>query len=86
MKLQFVEDKYSMKLSSTEIKIRLLRRGVTAASLADDWDIPPENLSRVINRTHGFVFPEIKKRLAGFLRVPVSAVGRESSRSAVHAA
>lgn len=70
-----------MKLSSTEIKIRLLRRGVTAATLAEDWQIPRENLSRVINRTPGFVFPAIRQKLADFLGVPVSAVGRETSRS-----
>lgn len=71
-----------MKLSSTEIKIRLLRREVSAAKLASDWNIPPENLSRVINRTPGFVFPEIREKLADFLGVPVSAVGREDKRVA----
>lgn len=72
-----------MKLSSTEIKIRLLRRGKTAADLAREWDVPRENVTRVINRTPGFVFPDIRQKLAEFLSVEVSAVGREpSSRSA----
>lgn len=65
-----------MHLSSTEIKIRLLRRGVTAAALARQWSVPPENLCRVINRTPGFVFPEIRQLLADFLGVPMEAVGR----------
>lgn len=69
-----------MQLSPTEIKIRLLKAGISAAQLARDWGVPKENLSRVINRTPGFVFPEIRRMLAAFLRVPVSAVGREPVR------
>ena len=65
-----------MHLSSTEIKIRLLRRGVTASQLARTWECPKENLSRVINRTPGFVFPDIRQKLAEYLGVPVEAVGR----------
>ena len=71
-----------MKLSSTEIKIRLLKRGVTAADLARRWNVPRQNVTRVINRTPGFVFPEIRQKLADFLEVPVEAVGRETSRAA----
>ena len=70
-----------MQLSPTEIKIRLLRAGVTAAELARRWRVPKENLSRVINRTPGFVFPEIRQLLADFLGVPVSAIGREPART-----
>jgi hypothetical protein len=70
-----------MQLSETEIKIRLLRKGVKPADLARSWNVPKENLSRVINRTPGFVFPEIKGLLANFLGVPVSAVGRVGLRS-----
>lgn len=69
-----------MQLSPTQIKIHLLEMGVTAAHLARKWDVPKENVSRVINRTPGFVFPEIKQLLAGFLGVPVTAVGREPAR------
>lgn len=81
IKLQPIEEKYSMKLTSTEIKIELLKRGITSSDLARKWEIPKENLSRVINRTPGFVFPEIRKRLARFLKVPVSAIGREDTRN-----
>lgn len=70
-----------MPLSTLEIKIRLLRRGVTAADLARSWRVPEENLSRVINRTSGFVFPEIKRQLAEFLGVPVADVGRDATRA-----
>ncbi len=70
-----------MQLTPTQIKIKLLREGVSAAELARRWNIPKENLSRVINRTPGFVFPEIKELLANFLSVPVSAVGREPIRA-----
>ncbi len=70
-----------MILSTTEIKIRLLKKGIKPSELARHWDIPHENLSRVIHRTHGFVFPEIRERLAQFLGVPISAIGRESTRS-----
>lgn len=70
-----------MQLTPTQIKIKLLRQGVSAAELARRWNIPKENLSRVINRTPGFVFPKIKELLANFLKVPVSAVGRERMRA-----
>jgi lambda repressor-like predicted transcriptional regulator len=69
-----------MHLSSTEIKVKLLRRGVTAAELARQWGVPKENLSRVIHRTPGFVFPDIRRRLAEFLGVPVESVGRDLER------
>lgn len=65
-----------MNLSSAEIKIRLIRRGVSVTALARRWDVPIENLSRVIHRTPGFVFPEIRQQLADFLGVPLNAVGR----------
>lgn len=70
-----------MQLSPTEIKIRLLKAGVKPADLARRWSVPKENLSRVINRTPGFVFPEIKNLLAEFLNVPAFAVGRDDRRS-----
>jgi len=75
-----------MKLSSIEIRVRLLRKGITAADLAREWDVPQENISRVIHRTPGFVFPEIKKKLADFLRVPVSAIGRDDKREVTETA
>jgi lambda repressor-like predicted transcriptional regulator len=73
-----------MKLDATEIKIRLMRKGVTISELAAEWEVDRENLSRVINRTKGFVFPEIRKKLADFIGVPESAIGRhpESERHA----
>lgn len=70
-----------MQLTHIEIKVKLLRKGVTAAALARRWGVPKENLSRVINRTPGFVFPEIRQMLADFLRVPVAAVGRAPVRA-----
>jgi hypothetical protein len=69
-----------MKLSSIEIRIQLIRMGKTSADLAREWDVPQENISRVIHRTPGFVFPEIREKLAELLRVPVSAIGREADR------
>lgn len=71
------------ELSPTEIKIMLLRRGVSAAELARRWSVPRENVTRVINRTDGYVFPEIRRKLADFLNVHISAVGREKRRGAI---
>lgn len=74
--------KTETELSATEIKIRLLKRGVSAAELARRWNVPRQNVTRVINRTSGFVFPEIRQKLAEFLDVPVTTIGREASRNA----
>jgi hypothetical protein len=75
-----------IKLSPLEIKIKLMERGVSAAELARRWSIKlkrkvwPENVRRVINCTEGFAQPELRRQLAKFLSVPVSAIGREAAR------
>jgi hypothetical protein len=75
-----------IKLSPLEIKIKLMERGVSAAELARRWSkslkrkVWPENVRRVINCTEGFAQPELRKLLARFLGVPVSAIGREAAR------
>ncbi len=69
-----------MPLSSTEIKIEILRRGDTLAGLALKWGFSRSKLSRVVNRSGQFVYPSIRKRLARYLKVPVSDIGREPQK------
>lgn len=74
-----------MPLSPREIKIRLLEQGLSAAEIARrlskklNRPVPRENVSRVINCTPGFSFPEIRRELARIIRVPVAEIGREPS-------
>lgn len=68
-----------MPLSPLEIKIRILKKGDTIAGLARLWATTPEVVSRVIHRRDYFVYPEIREKLADYLGVPVSKVGREPS-------
>ncbi|HLL74851.1 MAG TPA: hypothetical protein VK421_06265 [Pyrinomonadaceae bacterium] len=69
-----------MALSALEIKVEILKRGDTVAGLARKWNATPEIVSRVIHRRYTFVYPEIRAKLAKYLGVPVSAVGREPQR------
>jgi len=66
-----------MPLSPVQIKTEMLNRGDTIAGLARRWKTSPTKVSRVVHRHDGFVYPEIRKKLARYLRVPVSEVGRE---------
>lgn len=73
-----------MPLTATEIKIELLRRGVSIQELARRWHVYADNISRVIHRRKGFSQQEIRKKLANFLGVPLSEVGREPVHSVPH--
>lgn len=66
-----------MPLSPLEIKMEMLRRGDTVAGLARKWGTTSEVVSRVVHRREPFVYPEIRQKLARYMRVSVSEVGRE---------
>lgn len=66
-----------MPLEPLEIKSRIMRNGDTINGLADKWGFWPADLSKVINRRRGFVLLPIRKKLAQYLKVPVSEVGCE---------
>jgi lambda repressor-like predicted transcriptional regulator len=68
-----------MQLSPTEIKVRILKNGDTIAALARDWGTTREVLSRVIHRRGEYLYPEVRQKLADYLQVRVSRVGREPS-------
>lgn len=72
-----------MPLSAVQIKTEMLNRGDTVAGLARRWGTSAGKVSRVIHRHVGFVYPEIRKKLARYLRVPVSEVGREPQKPAI---
>lgn len=65
-----------MPLSPLDIKIEVMRRGDTFTKLARKWRTTPGIISRVVNRRAPFVYPEIREKLARYLDVPVSEVGR----------
>ena len=69
-----------MALSALEIKVEILKRGDTLAGLARRWNTTPEIVSRVVHRRYTFVYPEIRAKLARYLGVAVSEVGREPQR------
>ena len=68
-----------MPLQPVEIKIEILRRGDTIAGLARSWGATPVVLSRVINRREPYLYLEVQEKLAEYMHVPVSDVGREPS-------
>jgi lambda repressor-like predicted transcriptional regulator len=70
-----------MTLSPTEIKVKLLKNGDTIAGLAREWGTTPEVVSRVIYRRGYAVYPEVRQKLADYLGVSVSKVGREPSKN-----
>jgi transposase-like protein len=72
-----------MPLSAVEIKKQILDRGDTVADLARRWGTSRTIVSRVIHRNSESVYPEIRKKLARYLKVPVSEVGREPQKQAV---
>lgn len=63
-----------------EIKIEIMRRGDTIAGLARKWGCWDNDIHRVIQRTPGRALPEVRKRLARYLGVPVAEIGREAAR------
>lgn len=69
-----------MPLSPVDIKKTLLERGDSVAALARRFGTEREKLSRVIHRQGQFVYPQIRRKLARYLRVPISEVGQESGQ------
>ncbi len=69
-----------MPLSPGEIKQQIWGRGHTVAVLASKWGVSKSKVSRVINRSGQFVYPHIRKKLARYLKVPISEVGREPQK------
>jgi len=69
-----------MPLSALDIKLEIMRRGDSIAGLARKWNTTPEILGRVIHRRWFFVYPEVRKRLARYLNVPVREVGQDPKR------
>jgi lambda repressor-like predicted transcriptional regulator len=69
-----------MPLSPVEIKVEILKRGDTLAGLAKRWGTSRSKLSRVVNRSGQFVYPHIRRKLARYLKVSISEVGREPQK------
>jgi ribosome-binding protein aMBF1 (putative translation factor) len=69
-----------MALTATDIKKRLLEKGVSVAELARRWKTKREIVSRVIHRQGGVVYPDVRRKLAQYLGVSVAEVGREPIR------
>lgn len=69
-----------MPLSAVDIKKEMLERGDAITDLARRWGTTATKISRVIHRHEGFVYPEIRKKLARYLKVSVSEVGREPQK------
>jgi hypothetical protein len=66
-------------LTPEEIKAAVILNGDNFVKLARKWKAEratPTKISRVVNRRAPFVYPQIRKRFADYLGVPVSAVGR----------
>ncbi len=68
-------------LPSNEIKARIIQRGDSIRGLAERWGEQAENITRVINRTKPHVQRGIRKKLARYLGVPMSAVGRDAKKN-----
>ncbi|OLE54199.1 MAG: hypothetical protein AUG51_09415 [Acidobacteria bacterium 13_1_20CM_3_53_8] len=72
-------------LDSNQIRAQMILAGVTGAEIARRVEkktgrpCPRENVSRVINRTEGFWFPEIIRELARAIKVEESQIGRAPS-------
>ena len=69
-----------MPLSPLEIKIEIMRRGDTIAGLARKWRVWDNDIHRVIQRTPGRALPDVRKKLAKYLGVPIDEIGREAAR------
>lgn len=64
-------------MTPLEIKIRIMKNGDTIAGLARKWGCWDNDIHRVIQRTPGRALPAVRKKLAEYLGVPVSKVGRD---------
>lgn len=86
MPLKTNKSKILQPLSAKEIRIRLMDKETTIAELARKWSeklgrpVWASDISAVIARRPGNVFPEIRELLADFLGVHISQVGREPLR------
>ncbi|MDT5061476.1 MAG: hypothetical protein QOH63_1935 [Acidobacteriota bacterium] len=65
-----------MPLSPLDIKISVMKNGDNFVKLARKWKTTPGVISRVVNRREPFVYPEVRIKLAKYLDVSVSEVGR----------
>ncbi len=66
-----------MPLTPIDIKTEILKRGDTQAGLARKWGVRIEDIARVIHRDSRYTYPIVRKKLAQYMGVPVSEVGRE---------
>jgi len=57
-----------------------MKKGVSVTELAKRWGTTREIVSRVIHRYGGYAYPEIRRKLARYLGVPVSEIGRDDTR------
>ncbi len=69
-----------MPLTPLDIKIQIMRRGDTIAGLARKWGCWDNDIHRVIQRTPGRALPAVRKKLAKYLGVPISEIGRDVER------
>lgn len=84
------QEQLLVPLTATDIKVVILRNGDTLAGLARAWrdedpslQVDEQVLSRVIHRRAPYVYQEVRERLAKYLGVDVSQVGREPSEKHV---
>jgi len=64
-------------LAPTEIKILLLDKNKTIATLAARWNTTSAVLSRIVNRRGPYVYMRERRLLARYLGVAVHRIGRE---------
>ena len=69
-----------MPFKPIDIKIQIMRRGDTIAGLARKWGCWDNDIHRVIQRTPGRALPKVRKKLANYLGVSISEIGREATR------
>lgn len=67
----------NMQLTPIEIKIEIMKRGDTVAGLARKWGVWPGYVTYVINGTPGRDLPEVRKKLARYLSVPIDRIPRQ---------
>lgn len=71
-------------MTPKEIKVVLLERDLTISGLARDFGCDQSELSRCIHRNR--VYPELRKKLARRLRIPVQRLFGEGAESNTKAA
>jgi lambda repressor-like predicted transcriptional regulator len=63
-----------MPLSAARIKSVIWENGDSIAGLARQWGYHREDLSRVIHRTPGYAYPDLRQLLADYLGRSEAAV------------